>query len=150
MDSNPSNISVVLFLKNLSSEIAPNSYIVPLSVLLIGLLFYSYWLWKRSIKSENDRLVQICWWILILLLWVPRLKPYSMLIAGIALVPILQRKSRAWAVGLLVLSIFHRVINGDKKNHLWYLVANNTAVYAFMLILFFAAIAKSKKTENNF
>jgi hypothetical protein len=145
MAANPSNVTVLIFIRNIGELFLGDEYwkiSVPIGFLLVG---FSYYLWQKAIKNETDRLVRVCWCFLLLTLWLPRFKPYSLVMSCLCLIPILQKKSRVLAIGLLVLSIFHRTINGDKENPFWDYFANNTAIYAYLIILFVLAKAKDKQ-----
>lgn len=142
IESNASNITILLFLKNFSNMIA-GTYWVPVFVFLVlALLSLSVWVWNNTIRYESDRMMRLYWSYLILIPWLPRLKPYSLLIVCIVMIPILQRLGRKTATVLLLISIFHRSFNGDKTNPWLDFLANNTAVYAYIGILIFLASAK--------
>lgn len=145
VDSNPSNLTIPLFLKNLSSILWQDCWGAVFVVLALGLLAFSFWLWDKNIRHQKNQLIAVCWSFLVLMLWLPRLKPYSMVIVCIALLPILSKKSKALSFGLLLLSIFHRSLNGDKADPTWDFFANNTAIYTYIAVLIFLSLKKELK-----
>ena len=144
IESNASNPTVLLFLKNLSEKLLGGTWLPLFLILISVLVYFSYWVWKNTIRNEQDRLLQMCWSYLILFLWLPRLKPYSFLIICIVMIPLMQRMGRKTATWLLLLTIFHRSLNGDKDNPWVDFIANNTMIYVYVGIIAFLAARWSK------
>lgn len=145
VDSDPSNLTIPLFFKNTALGLGQECWGALFVLFLLGLGVFSWWLWDKNIRHQKNHLLAICWSYLVLILWLPRLKPYSMVLVCIALIPILDKKSRGLSLGLLLLSIFHRSLNGTKADPTWNFFANNTAIYAYIAVLIFLSLKKDVK-----
>ncbi|MFM6927933.1 MAG: glycosyltransferase 87 family protein [Bdellovibrio sp.] len=153
LDSNASNPTVPLFFKNLATILSSDHWQILFAVFMVLMIAFSYWIWKKVIRNETDKLYRMCWSFLVLFLWFPRLKPYSLILIVIAMLPLLSRMNRRFAFSVIIVSIFHRSLNGDKAN-LWAdFLLNNTAiytliaVYAFMVVRW-AALQRSSEKEG--
>ncbi|WP_413570350.1 glycosyltransferase 87 family protein [Bdellovibrio sp. HCB117] len=148
IESNASNITILLFFKNLSEKLLNDFWIAGALFFLILLAYLSYFVWKSVIKTERDKIVQLCWSYLLLMLWLPRLKPYSLLIVCIVMIPILKKLGRRTATLLLLTTIFHRSLNGDKSDPWIDFFMNNSAVYAYIGILIYLVIRLRNRTDH--
>ncbi|QLY27030.1 glycosyltransferase 87 family protein [Bdellovibrio sp. KM01] len=135
MDSNASNPTVIIFLKNLSIMIYSQFWLPVFLIFIVGLGCLTYWVWKSTIRFEKEPLYKICWSYLLILLWIPRLKPYALILLCVVMVPILSKLPKRFSISILLLTIFHRVINGTKTNPWWELISNNTAIYTMIAVL---------------
>ncbi len=135
MDANPSNPAVLIFFQNLGHKLFADHWVYFFLLCLFALAAFSYWVWKKVLRHEQDRLIRLCWAVLILFLWLPRLKPYSLVIASMVMVPLVQRLGRRFALLLLLLTVFHRTFNGDKADPWIDFLANNTMIYVYFIVL---------------
>ena len=147
IEANPSNPTVLIFFQNISEKLLGAQWWILFSVCLMGLAAFTYWIWKKALQPEQDRLKSLCWSYLILFLWIPRLKPYSLVILSMLMIPLLQVFGRRFAILLLLLTVFHRTLNGDKANAWWDFLANNTAIYTYFIVLVILVL-KTVKTQN--
>ncbi len=51
------------------------------------------------------------------------------------MIPLLEMLGRRFAILVLLLTVFHRTLNGDKANQWWDFIANNTAIYTYFIVL---------------
>lgn len=146
--SDKSNPTIPLFFKNLATLISDKYWGGLFVFFMFALIAFSFWIWKNTIKHEKESLYKACWALLILVLWLPRLKPYSFVLIVIALIPLISRMSRKYAFWILLLTVFHRVINGENHHPWWGFIANNTAVYTLMAVIAMTAIRWKKLQES--
>ncbi|WP_155723938.1 hypothetical protein [Bdellovibrio bacteriovorus] len=148
IESNASNITILLFFKNLSEKLLNDFWMAGATFFVLLLAYLSYLVWKNVIKDESNRMLRLCWSYLLLMLWLPRLKPYSLLIVCIVMIPLLQKVGRRTATWLLLVTIFHRSLNGDKSDPWIDFIMNNSAIYAYIGILIYLAVILRHRTEQ--
>lgn len=135
LDANPSNPTVIIFFQNLGQKIGGEYWWVVFGLCLAALIYFSYWVWIKVISREQDRLRKLCWEYLLLFLWMPRLKPYSLVIVSMVMIPLLEKLGSRFAFFVLLLTVFHRALNGDKADPWLDFLANNTAIYTYFVVL---------------
>lgn len=148
VDANPSNPTVLLFLQNLSQKLSYDNWLPFFGLCVVLLGAFSFWVWKKVVAPEKDRLLRLCWMYLLLFLWIPRLKPYSLLIMAMVMIPLVQRLGRRFAILLVLLTIFHRTFNGDKSDPWMDFLANNTMIYVYFISLILLVFKYSKLREE--
>lgn len=147
IEANPSNPTVLIFFQNISEKLLGAQWGILFGICLLGLAAFSYWIWKKALRPEHDRLRRLCWSYLILFLWIPRLKPYSLVILSMVMIPLLGVFGRRFAFLVLLLTVFHRTLNGDKDNLWWDFIANNTAIYTYFIVLA-VLVCKTINSQN--
>ncbi|QDK45329.1 hypothetical protein DOM22_09275 [Bdellovibrio sp. ZAP7] len=149
MTANASNPTVLLFFKNLAMMFTEQYWFAIFVILVAGLAALTYWVWKNTIRNEASALYRLCWSYLLILMWIPRLKPYALILLCVAMVPLLSRVPRRFAFWIFFVTVFHRVLNGTKNNEWWELISNNTAIYTMIAVLILLTLQWRKQRQTS-